>query len=71
MLVVHVPEHVGDVCKGPAAVGAAVYAGGMVVKFGLGDKRGMTCHAVSQGTENKKSRRGVWVNLVLVAAQVG
>ena len=42
VLVGYVPEHVGDVCKGPAAVGAAVYAGGMEVKFGLGGKRGVT-----------------------------
>ena len=56
VLVGHVPEHVGHDCKGPAAVGAAVYAGSMVVKFGLGDKRGVTCRAVSPGADNEQTR---------------
>ena len=42
VLVGHVPEHVGDVRKGSLAVGAAVYAGGMLVELGLGGKRGVT-----------------------------
>ena len=65
------PVHISNIGKNSAAVRASVHAGGMKVQVLFRGKRCRAGRAVSPSANHKKTRRGIRVNLVSVAGEVG